>query len=812
MPHERKKHLHLYAAAFFAVLAAAVFADALFSGAVRAALPYYSEAFRVVLAPKLFAAKEVLSGRFPFWNPLLQCGYPFFVLPESGVFYPVNALYALFPPAIALNLNATINLVLAGFTVYLWRSLRGVSFTASVVSGAVFALGAPQFLYAALGSYSNMNTIVWAPLVLIGVDCMVQRRYFRGMLVGAAGIVLQIFVGHTQFLCYTGIAAAFYLAANLIAARVPAAQWARAGMSFAAMYAAGCLLAAAQLLPLFLAIAGSIRSSGATFEFARTFSFPPENFLTLAAPGIFGDNVNYPYWGQWYFWEVTMTIGVSGLFLAAVAAACGEGKSRTVLLPAAAACAVLAMGVYTPFFRFAYDFIPGFSFLRGIAKFGVFVTLFLAAMAGDGLEAMIKAGRNGSGDGREDAGCRPSLFFSRAAIAGYAWVVVLLVLATLIKTPFSRDVSGMWDAVVGMFSPEKRWPFFVNYHETLDFIRDSGLQAWKSLMYASAVMAVMAAALFAASKTKKAVYAVAAIVLAESLIFAFHHKKITDLKDVGLSREIRGFLNEHRQDDRILWLGPRLDNYAAADGFSCMWGECFGDKRFCEFMYFTQGYPVEQASTFVELRNYNPLYKMLRCGHVVGWGSTVPTQPLPLVFESGKYRVYKAEETLPEAFLVDRWRVVNGRDAIFAAMKDSSFDPAREAVLEEDVNFAEGAPSRVGVPGDVKVESALPGRFVVSARLSQGALLVMSERYDAGWRARDARRGVSAARKYRVIPANYVLLAVPLEAGDHRLTIEYAAPGFALGVFASLASAAILAIVAVIARKKRKIPGKQGRT
>jgi uncharacterized membrane protein YfhO len=51
--------------------------------------------------------------------------------------------------------------------------------------------------------------------------------------------------------------------------------------------------------------------------------------------------------------------------------------------------------------------------------------------------------------------------------------------------------------------------------------------------------------------------------------------------------------------------------------------------------------------------------------------------------------------------------------------------------------------------------------------------------------------------KYELLPANYILRAVPLAAGHHHLRVEYAPREFAIGTWISLV-AGVLFLAAVV--------------
>jgi len=67
----------------------------------------------------------------------------------------------------------------------------------------------------------------------------------------------------------------------------------------------------------------------------------------------------------------------------------------------------------------------------------------------------------------------------------------------------------------------------------------------------------------------------------------------------------------------------------------------------------------------------------------------------------------------------------------------------------------------------------------------------MTDAYSEGWRARPLDGSVQ--QEYAVVPADGALRAIALEAGAHRLRIEYAPPIVTAGLRISLAAALLFA-------------------
>jgi uncharacterized membrane protein YfhO len=76
--------------------------------------------------------------------------------------------------------------------------------------------------------------------------------------------------------------------------------------------------------------------------------------------------------------------------------------------------------------------------------------------------------------------------------------------------------------------------------------------------------------------------------------------------------------------------------------------------------------------------------------------------------------------------------------------------------------------------------------LTIEAELPQPAILLITDIYREGWFAKSLPGSDQAT--YEIMPANYILRAIPLSAGKHRLLVEYAPPAFRVGVWVSLAS------------------------
>jgi hypothetical protein len=203
--------------------------------------------------------------------------------------------------------------------------------------------------------------------------------------------------------------------------------------------------------------------------------------------------------------------------------------------------------------------------------------------------------------------------------------------------------------------------------------------------------------------------------------------------------------------------------------------ESFRLGRYDEFIQWTQGRDPDETAAVLRVEKYHPLYAMLRCRYVFASIEGQPSSVYP---------------TLPHVLLVKNYEVRAGRDAIFRALEKPGFDPRRTAILETEPH-----PKPVSAAGTVKIVESSTDDLVIEADVPRSTLLLVTDSYSRDWIATPL--AGSAQREYSVLPANYVLRAIPLRAGHHRLRLEYSPAAFRAGRWISLT--ALLAYCAAVA-------------
>ena len=735
-------------------VALAMFTDLLFTGGTRVLGHPGSDMFLQYFAWREFGFRELAKGNLALWNPHIFSGAPYFGGMQGALLYPPNWLFLVLPTFVAINWSVALHVFAIGAFMFFWMKQRSLSAAASFFAGILVMFCGAFFPHVFAGHLPQLTAMTWSPLIFCSIDAVFRNQRpesFRGWsLVGMFAIAMQILAGFPQYVFYTAIVAGLYAALRLIGHW----NW-RIATALLSIYPSGALLATVQLMPAIQTTRETTRGFRLPFQFASMLSLPPENFMTLLAPNFFGQMAKY--WGRWYLWETSLFIGVAGLVFAIYATIRCERATKWRPLAVICAAFLLALGAYTPLFAFLYTWVPGFDRFRSISKFSFLASLFLCLLAASGLDRLFRQKKIETP-------------FIAAVLAGAV----------------ALGLAGWWTASAGF------WPGLMNgsrasgqsyllpqLYEDTEFVAQSQHLAAMSLFVAAGVCALLSITLAWARREPRALFGVIALGALEMFIFA-HGARATFDSSIIVNLDEKRFLEEHPGDYRIL--NVQNPNSGMLIGAQDVWGyEATVLRRYAEFMTWSQGGDPDQAMSYVKFVRYDPLFAMLRLGYVLRrQGTELEIGDAP-------------EPPMSHLHLVSNYVVLRDRNAIFDALRSAAFDPAREVILESE---PEPRPLPSESAGTARIVAASTDALEIEADVEQPAILLITDAFTPSWRA-VALPG-SAQAKYQLLPANYILRAVPLQSGHHHLRVEYARDALTIGKWIS-----ILATLAFLASLRR---------
>lgn len=741
----------IYPAAGLVLILLLFFGDLLFWGEQRILSGKATDLYSQFLHWRTFGFGELKHGHLALWNPHIFSGAPFMGGFQAALLYPPNWLYMILPLPLAVNLGIVLHLFLGGYFVYLWLHHRSLSSPAAFLGGVLFVFCGAQFPHVYAGHITHLCAIAWVPLIFLAIDGQFERPSPGWIFLGAFSIAMQLLAGHPQYVYFTGIAAVIYCTMLTITAQ--RRSWkAPVGIVFMYMMALG--ISGVQWLPGLKAAEECIRSGGLQYQHAAAFSFPPENILTLLAPGFFGSVEGFPYWGRWYLWEMTLFFSVTGFVLAIRGVAALPYRERFVILFMILVLLALALGRHTPLHRLMFNVVPGFDIFRSSSKFILPMTLFSIVLAAHGADAWSQRGIVS----RSDV-LRVATFGAIVAVLG-AWLYTAAgvnLMANLIEAVSlqSREsYAGLDPAILPQFAPE------------------AARNAGRGLLISSVSVLALAAVLWAAGKhefgRKWAGWIFVMLALIECLMFAAGFRSSFDHREASDHVSSRMLSGGGDRDSRVLNL--ILPNSAMSTKTLEVWGyDPFVTKRYAQFMAFTQGMEPEKATQYLELNRLSPLLRLTRCRSVL--------------FPTGQ--ILHLENPLPRFLIVPDWKVLPSREAVLEEMAKPDFEPTKTILLESAPHLQRAETHKEEV-GTVIVENETTDQVTLKVNNEMPAILFVTDAWTPSWRA--VSLPGSSQGEYEVLPGDYAFRAIPLNAGEHRLRMEYHSQELIYGAWISAGS------------------------
>ncbi len=341
-------------------------------------------------------------GEFPLWNPHQFCGTPFVGNGQSALFYPPHWLLAWLDTGRAMSLLNALHYFLAALFTFLLIRVLGAG-TASAALGAVtYAFGGFMVTWTELPSL--IETAIWLPAGLLGVELIFRRRPLVGGLVLAMALGFSLLAGHFQIAAYVWMAALgsgmvhliYWLVAQRrnVREREFARQEAGPVVALLVAFVLGLGLGAVQLLPTLELGGMSPRGSGTVsangFQFHLARAMLPVELLTIFDPDIIGSpaTMDYPAHRISYS-EHCAYIGIAAAIGVLLALIVGYRRKIVWLFAAMGGLALWAAAGGWPAYIY-YFCIPKVGLAGGFSRLLSVFTLCAAVLGGLGCQEIYK--------------------------------------------------------------------------------------------------------------------------------------------------------------------------------------------------------------------------------------------------------------------------------------------------------------------------------------------------------------------------------------------------------------------------------------
>jgi hypothetical protein len=331
-------------------------------------------------------------GQFPLWSNYHFSGLPLIGNPVIPFFYPLNLLSFLFPANLFISYSFLIHVFLAGAFTYLFCKRINLGKFSSLISALIFMFSAVAVGKIYPGHLGSLITLSLMPLLFYLLENLILSPNLKNAALLGLFWSFQLLGGMPQFFYFSSIALALYFAIRLffLPGNGPRLSIVVKPVSFAILGVIICLLLSAiYLLPVLSLTALSGRTGGLEFATASHMSLDPKQLVTLLVPGFFGTAADNTYWGSWENpWVSYIYVGIAPLILALFGIVFRRNKYTLAFILIGMTALLFAFGRYTPFYRLAYNLIPGIDMFRVPAE-AVFIFCFsLAVLAGYGTSSL----------------------------------------------------------------------------------------------------------------------------------------------------------------------------------------------------------------------------------------------------------------------------------------------------------------------------------------------------------------------------------------------------------------------------------------
>jgi O-antigen/teichoic acid export membrane protein len=429
---------------------------------------------------KQFIRQRLSAGELPLWNPYLFSGVPFLAAGQHSGLYPFSVPYYIMPLEYAYGWYTLSQIWLAGILMYVFLRGIGVGRVGAVIGGVAYQLSG--FFLASVVFQMVIGAAAWLPLLVLMTEYTLRDQPLWGRParwvwagIGALAFGVMITAGHAEFVYYSALVMGFWAACRLtgllVSRRESLFRLLRTGAALLAMVIMGFGVGAVQFIPFLELANSSFREGRATFDQVRGYAFPPRHALTFLMPNIYGNPAQHDYydvftgqtvplrWTRPDGYTVTDTfqpggknyvegaayVGILTLLLAGIGVLGGAGGRtgpyRVILVALSLISLSFAFGTIT--YAVLYYGLPGIRQLHSPFRWVFPLTLCLAALAGFGTDALIRAGR--------EAGFvqRLARLIGAGGVVMGVLVAAVLILARLRYDAFSGVMQSLYDTLAG---------------------------------------------------------------------------------------------------------------------------------------------------------------------------------------------------------------------------------------------------------------------------------------------------------------------------------------------------------------------------
>lgn len=686
---------------------------------------------------------------------------------------------------------------------FLYCRLIGVERLGAFTSGLLYVICTENASLINAGHIQKFEAICWFPWVFLFMEKALRSGRFFYYALTALMLAIQFFHMHWQISFYSCLAVGAYWFWYVLG------KFAEKRGEYSRQFTKDFLLAAALVVLFFSSIAMSFAplyswsqqsergeavsgasGQGATkaaekgigYDEGMSWSLPPEEILTFFVPGLFGysrqegGDVPAPgqvyYWGRMRFTQTSDYLGLLVWFLLPLPLLFRRDRYTGFLTFLMAATLIMALGKYTPVYRFMFEHLPAFSSFR-VPKMILFLFAFGAAvLAGRGMDVLA--------DEKVD----------NKRLARWLWwcggITVCIGLISILVFVAEQPIMAAMAEYIAAPTRYQNGPQLIEGRFSYMF-KDGIVSFVMAVVFLAAIIAWFKKWL------PSRLFLPLLILLALSDLWRVDNRFLVTTPPPASK-------SESAKNDVVAFLKPRIDHYRmqplndenahfyADNGFANVSAYVtISERRYKQFLDV-----MSLMSPMPDIMNLK--YLVMPSSEFEGQKALLSTKYQPVFNSSNGSVVLENKTVMPKAWLVPSVVVVtNPQERLGVLSSSQNFKPDQVAMVESPPPFLlEPYPSPAPSPaGKADVTTYEPNRIVVVAQSQKNSLLVIGEKYYRWWYA------TIDGKKAGIVPVNHILRGVYLPPGKHTVEFIFDPLPFKIGKYLTLASFALFAVMLV---------------
>ncbi|MEA3342055.1 MAG: YfhO family protein, partial [Chloroflexota bacterium] len=494
---------------------------------------------------------------------------------------------------------------------------------------------------------------------------------------------------------------------------------------------------------------------GAGYNFAANYSWSPGYLLTLLVPNFFGEPGKIGYWGNGIYEESIFYTGILPLLLILALTFRKNLRRRLIpfLLALGGAGLLLALGQFGILHRLAYNFLPFFRSMRAPGRAGFLFTFAVAALSGLLLTWLRQNGTEAR---------RTLRRWTRGPLP---WMVVSITALVVIAGFFLFALQRDTDSQVG-----RLWHVANNSALFLLFF----------------LLSIGLLRLWGTGRLTARQGTLLALVLVLLDLWGFGRSIIrpAEVEKSAYWRIVAEIVNDG--EGRVLPWGLSVfdQNKGMALGLESVFG--YDPLELERYSRFITQVPDPRSRA----------YDLLHARYLVTTQEMdfADDENAPqLIGQRDGVWVYERPTALPAAWLIHQVEV-RADESTLERLNEPDFDPRSTALLEREPACPLSDPAQ---PEEVRFSRQGNNQIAVEVRADSVGLLMLSEIYYPGWRA------TLDGEPVPILRADYVLRALCVPAGEHRVVMVYDPPLFKIGLAITGLTLLLIVAAAIWATRRR---------